>query len=657
MGLEAPKLDDREFKDLVEEARARIALYTPEWTDHNLSDPGMTLIELFAFMMDVALYRLNRVPDKNYIKFMELIGMKLAEAVPSQADVTFWLSAPQQSEITILADTEVSTVQTEDQRGIIFSTDRDLTIQVPQLSYVLTAMDTDDGTEYGVQSLSTVQSGYEQFPIFSSDPPKTDDAFYIGFDQDLSNHLLGMSFEVDRAEGAGIDPNNPPYVWEVLSSDINRRWTRVHIDLDDTKGFNVNGLVRVHLPEMVRSQRNDINAYWLRCRLDLTETESRYEVSPRLVRLGVETWGGTVSTTNVTRMKDIVMGRSDGSPGQIFFFDHAPLVARTTDEYLMVRTPDGREQRWQEVGDFSTSTGTDRHYTIDSEKGELRLGPALPQPDGTVKRYGALPPKGSLLIMTGYRYGGGLQGNVAARSINVLKSSIPYVSRVTNMKGASGGLDAETLENAKTRVPGHLRSLRRAVTSRDYEYLAQQSAPGRIGRVYCLQPPLTNRGENRILVIPSIPVLTGFIAPESLELQTELHDTIKAYLDERRLLSTQLEVTAPTYIWVETEVRFSVAQHYEFEKVKTEVENKLFDFINPLIGGQDGSGWTYGRDLVVGDVMAVLSQIPGVNFIRSVKLFPVTYENRQFLKGTEANDIPVPSDGLVVSYQHIVLED
>lgn len=657
MGLEAPRLDDRGFSDLVEEARARIALYTPEWTDHNLSDPGMTLIELFAFMMDVALYRLNRVPDKNYIKFMELIGMTLAEAVPAQADVTFWLSAPQPISLVIDADTEVSTTQTEDQRGIVFSTDRDLEIQVPQLSYVLTSIDDEDGTTYSIQSLSTVQSGYEQFPIFASEPPKTDDAIYIGFDQDLSNHLLGMNFQVDRAEGAGIDPNNPPYIWEVLSTGIDRRWTRVHVDLDDTKGFNVNGLIRVHLPEMVRSIRGDINAYWLRCRLDLSDTDSRYEVSPRLVRLSVESWGGTVATTNVTRMKDVVLGRSDGSPGQKFYFDHSPIVARTTDEYIIIRTPDKREQRWQEVGDFSTSTGTDRHYTIDSETGELRFGPALPQPDGQVRRYGALPPKDSLIIMTGYRYGGGLEGNVAARSINVLKTSIPYISRVINLRGATGGLDSETLENAKMRVPGHLRSLRRAVTADDYEYLAQQSAPGRIGRVYCLQPPLTNRGENRILVIPNIPVLTGFIAPESLELPTDVHDTIKSYLDERRLLSTQLEVTAPTYIWVETEVRFSTSQHHEFERVKTAVENKLFDFINPLIGGVDGRGWPFGRDLLVGDVMAILSTVPGVNFIRSVKLFPVTYENRQFVRGNETADIAVPSDGLVVSYQHLVLED
>ena len=70
MALQAPRLDDRAFNDLVAEARAKIPLYCPEWTDHNLSDPGITILELFAWMSDIILYRLNRVPDKNFIRFI-----------------------------------------------------------------------------------------------------------------------------------------------------------------------------------------------------------------------------------------------------------------------------------------------------------------------------------------------------------------------------------------------------------------------------------------------------------------------------------------------------------------------------------------------------------------------------------------------------------
>ena len=67
-------LDDRTFQDLVSEARTRIALSCPEWTEHNVSDPGITLIELFAWMTELTIYRLNRVPDKLHVVLLELLG-------------------------------------------------------------------------------------------------------------------------------------------------------------------------------------------------------------------------------------------------------------------------------------------------------------------------------------------------------------------------------------------------------------------------------------------------------------------------------------------------------------------------------------------------------------------------------------------------------
>ena len=80
MTLPAPNLDDRSFQDLVDEAKRMVQRRWPEWTgwtDHNVSDPGVTLIETFAFMVEQLIFRLNRVPDKNYVKFLELIGIEL----------------------------------------------------------------------------------------------------------------------------------------------------------------------------------------------------------------------------------------------------------------------------------------------------------------------------------------------------------------------------------------------------------------------------------------------------------------------------------------------------------------------------------------------------------------------------------------------------
>ena len=78
------QLDDRRFQDLVSEARLRITRSCPEWTEHNVSDPGITLIELFAWMTEMTIYRLNRVPDKLHVTLLELLGIQLDG--PSAAD-------------------------------------------------------------------------------------------------------------------------------------------------------------------------------------------------------------------------------------------------------------------------------------------------------------------------------------------------------------------------------------------------------------------------------------------------------------------------------------------------------------------------------------------------------------------------------------------
>ena len=211
MSLETPRLDDRAFNDIVEEARRRITLYCPEWTDHNLSDPGITLIELFAWMTDILLYRLNRVPEKNYIRFMELLGMRLQEAEPARAMLTFWLSSPQASTMTIPAGTEAGTVRTETEEAIVFSTDVPLNILVPKLDHIMTSQGgAGEGRSFATQNVRSVTTGGAGFQVFSSSPPRPGDALDLGFDQDISHHLLGVELEVDTAEGAGVDPNNPP---------------------------------------------------------------------------------------------------------------------------------------------------------------------------------------------------------------------------------------------------------------------------------------------------------------------------------------------------------------------------------------------------------------------------------------------------------------
>lgn len=73
MPLELPNLDDRTYADLVEEARRLIPSFDPAWTNHNPSDPGITLVETFAYLTEMLLYRLNRVTEANQRRFIKLL--------------------------------------------------------------------------------------------------------------------------------------------------------------------------------------------------------------------------------------------------------------------------------------------------------------------------------------------------------------------------------------------------------------------------------------------------------------------------------------------------------------------------------------------------------------------------------------------------------
>lgn len=90
MPLTVPQLDDRSFEQLLAEAKARIPVHTPEWTNFaSEADPGMAVVELFAFMTENLLYRSNRIPERNRQKFLSLLGIPLQPATAGQGLVTF----------------------------------------------------------------------------------------------------------------------------------------------------------------------------------------------------------------------------------------------------------------------------------------------------------------------------------------------------------------------------------------------------------------------------------------------------------------------------------------------------------------------------------------------------------------------------------------
>jgi len=672
MPLPSPYLDDRKFQDIVDDLKRQIALRCPEWTDHNVHDPGVTLIELFAWITEGTLYRLNQVPERNYIRFLEMLGISLEPELPARTALCFRLSRPisdeQEAEAFEQAlpayQTVAATLRTETEEAIEFLTEMDLKLVRPRLTTIFAAqqapgavrgLDVTDVRLYEPTSPELINEFDDRgklrtrqkpgFPIFSPRPQECD-AIYFGFDADISGNLLELSAVCNRSAAVGLDEEYPAQVWEYWDA-AEKRWDRVltPTQVDTTCGFNESGAVELLLPHgLLPCTLNNQSARWIRCRYTTSPADlpprgkqelrpSEYSKSPEVFSFSVKTIGGSAPAAHCKRTADEVCGKSDGTPGQVFRLRYAPLLPRRIGETVLVG-PEGAlpsaMEAWTEVADFSESGPTDRHFVCDSLTGEIAFGPFIPQPDGTYHQYGAVPPMGQNIVFTAYRFGGGTQGNVREQQVRVLKSAIPYIDSVWNYLPATGGQNQETIEHAKMRGQASLRIRERAVTAEDYEFLAQRASSG-VGRAHCMQPAprhaMGRQGEQippgvvRMLIVPALNTVLAVPRPFDLRLDERTRNEVYAYLDTRRMLTTVLEVTEPDYLYLSTDITLVANPAFDAEQVARGVRRQLEGFLHPLTGGPNGEGWPFLRPCSLADIYAQVGATPGVAFLLDAKIY------------------------------------
>jgi predicted phage baseplate assembly protein len=646
MALPVPNLDDRRFQDLVDDSKRLIARRSPEWTDHNVSDPGVTLIELFAWMTDQLIYRLNRVPDRQYVTFLDLLGVKLFPPTAARAAITFWLTAPQPDTVRIAPATQVATIRTETDEAVVFETIEELVIVRSSLLRIGSQVDGLTMREH-----DEALGKRTRFYCFD-DVPKTSDALYVGLTNAVPSCALTLRFTCD-IEGVGVDPDWPPLAWEAWGGDA---WAACTLERDETGGLNRNGDVILHVPRShVASVIDKQRAGWLRARVtEPVENQPRYSASPSIGGLVAFTIGGTVDAVHAELVDVDDLGSSEGSPGQRFELRKRPVVPGDSAPLLEVSEEGGDWIEWTMVDDFSMSGPDDPHFAIDAVAGQLALGPAVRLADGTFLRYGATPAKGARLRLRGYRTGGGSRGNVATRAISVLRSSIPYVGRVENRHPAVGGVEGEDLENAKVRGPMLLRTRGRAVTVEDFEHLARSAAP-EVARVKAVTAgDGADPGAVRVLVVPAVSRSAGArlrfeqLVPSEATLQR-----ITDRLEETRVIGTRVVIEPPVYRGVTVVARLRARPRANPRRLQADALDGLYAYLDPITGGPDGSGWPFGRPVTAGELHAVLQRLRGTELVEDLRIFgadPVTGQ-----RGQQTTRLELEPTALVFSYEHQLL--
>lgn len=396
MTLPELKLDDRTFQDLVGEARKKLmaACGLTGWTEHNVSDPGITLIELFAWMTELTIYRLNRVPEKIHLALLDLLGLGLDPPEAASADIRFRLKREATEPLDIRAfETEVATPRTPDADPVIFQVQNDFTIPaLKPVAYVVERAGRLERVNVNDDGAAQPAGPWQQPFVGPSDR-----ALYLGFEQDLSRLIVRVDARCAEARGTGINPDDPPLHWYV--SQGNEVWHEIaDVIADSTGGFNRDsGSVELALPtsceRTVIDARLDLNLFWLACFLEGTTrggaraatytTERRlYNDPPSISFISARAVGASLLATNTLLERNERLADSDGTAGQTRTVRHAPALSldpnRDPPEVLEVRYPHQSDwQAWYPCDSFANCGHGGKHFGFDAATGEIEFPPAI----------------------------------------------------------------------------------------------------------------------------------------------------------------------------------------------------------------------------------------------------------------------------------------
>ena len=330
-------------------------------------------------------YRLNRVPDKIYVRLLELLGVSMRPATPARTHVRFTLAAPPIEPITIAAgDTEVGTVRTAYEESVVFEVVESRTIEPLQPSAYVVHRD-------GERRNIAVDAGVAR-PIGAdraafSAVPVAGDAMHLGFDKPLSRLLMSILVEAEPARGAGVDPRRPPLRWEMAAGESPAGelvWEPVTVLDDTTGGFNF-GSGEVLLELAGDSERVPLDGHrlhWLRCRVATPEEAggAAYERPPEVFTITGGPIGAILVCQHAEHVDGETIGESDGTPGQSSRSCARRCSRRPTTNGSRCATTSAATGSAGAARDLRRERPGDRVYVCDAAHGTIELGRPCARP-------------------------------------------------------------------------------------------------------------------------------------------------------------------------------------------------------------------------------------------------------------------------------------
>jgi len=663
MPLPNPTLDNRRFDQLVSEGRALIPRLSSQWTDHNASDPGITLLELGAWLAEQNIYRFDRLSEEAMRAFVRLVGVE--PKMPGVARTVVAVTNDNATGVALPARVQLAT-----QEGPFFETAESLFVSSAQLVAVLV----------GNRTLSDVTDANAKCAMFNAfgPRPRRGHALYLAFDhalddvgRTLSLHVWTPTWREDTAtrerliaEHAWLIKNNPTHcplppqwwlhyrvktVWEFYAG--GGTWLPLQDVSDETRALTLTGFVRFTAP-VGHQSGGPGSRFLIRCRI----VSGRFECPPQLIHVAFN----AVSCEHALSIAEREIGVARGHAHAMFSIGLTPVVAGSVK--LRVEDNAGNVQLdWLEAPDFDRAGAHDRVFSLNPERGTIQSGDGL--------RAEVLP--AGFQLWASFQQGSGPAGNIASESLQMIPTNAVNIALAPSLAtlshplvpvqrfGAQGGSVRETIAEAQARAFDRVTEIDKAVTLEDIERLALAMPGVPIARVRAVAnldaqlPCYPAPGVITLIVIPSCP------RPAPLPSRALL-DAVERYLEPRRLVTSEIHAIAPRYRRISVNASLHVHCETGQDDVLSVATMRLNQFFDPLSGGPYGRGWSFGRTVYRSEVMVLLADIPNVRCVTALTLLP-GYEastsspcctGQNMVHGGRCDNIELCADELVMPGRH-----
>lgn len=710
MTLEIPDLDDRAYEELIEDLRKRIPVHAPQWTDHNAHDPGIALLELLAWLAETYGYQLDQVTDEHRRAYLRLLGERPRPPTPATAHLTAELPSDPDDRSAAVGTTILggTGLDADDGTGAPkrFETAGPLVLTGASIARVVSTYRdgrSDNTTASGTDGLSFRAFGPEAEP---------GSAMHLGFDADpFAGGADVLDLRVTFAE-AGVPPpaehgdeasTFEPSVrvdWEYLAGDAwydDDAWRSLPVATDGTNHLHRGGRVRLGQPgsepepepepesdpwtEWRAAPRAALGVeeplFWLRATVTVPEPEVeqppvlpcgpdgrpveptpepidparlRYDLPPQLDGIEVNVLAARHRMTRTAAggldpLRGV--GGATGTtarPNQRFAFDERPVLAAT----VALRDPDGPGDlvAWEGRDHLAAAAPDERAYVLAESAGEVRFGDNL---------LGAVPPAGREVVPTRVVSGGGVAGNVPASTRWTFADAEdrPAGATLDPVGSATGGRDAESVDDALVRARRGLRTPFRCVSLDDYRQVATSTPGLRFGRATALvdsdadSNPRSEgcgpHGRVRVVVVP-------YSTVDRPEPSQGFLDAVERHVCEHALLTDRVAVDPPNYVGVRVTAEVRLASDAATTGRVEAVRDALDGFLDPL-SGFEGEGWPFGRSVYRSEVYEVIDGVSGVDCAVDVDLAATGGGGRVGPEG----DVDLDPAGLVYPLDHGVL--